>query len=98
VGVRQRIKGFFIFTNKYRGVQHGVSKGVEDGRRLPALHVATRETAVRLLQGMPPAGQGRAWQAHRYFRESMPTPCHTPMNKYVPEHALLSKMRLEKRL
>jgi hypothetical protein len=32
------------------GVQRGVSKGVEDGRRPPTLR-ATPERAIRLLQG-----------------------------------------------
>jgi hypothetical protein len=34
-----------------RGVQHGVSKGVEDGCRLPTLWVATPETAKKPFQG-----------------------------------------------
>jgi hypothetical protein len=40
-----------------KGVQQGLSKGVEDGRRLSTLWVATPETAVRLFQGSPPAPQ-----------------------------------------
>jgi len=37
------------------GVRRGVSKGEEDGHRLPALQAATPETAVRPIQRWPPA-------------------------------------------
>jgi hypothetical protein len=49
---------FHPFHSRVRimGVRHGVSKGVEDGRRLLALWVAIPETAVRLFQGRPLAG------------------------------------------
>jgi hypothetical protein len=40
-------------TSSARGVRRGVSKGVEDGHRLPALLAATPETAVRLFQELP---------------------------------------------
>jgi hypothetical protein len=36
-----------------------VSKGVEDGCRLPALRAATPQTDVRLFQGWPPEGRRR---------------------------------------
>jgi hypothetical protein len=42
-----------------RGGRPGVSKGVEDGHRMPALWAATPETAVRPFQGWPPAGHRR---------------------------------------
>jgi hypothetical protein len=35
----------------------GVSKGVEDGRRLPDLPAATPDTAVRPFWGWPHAGR-----------------------------------------
>ena len=38
------------------GVRRGVSKGVEDGHRPPALRAAISEMAVRPFQGWPPAG------------------------------------------
>jgi hypothetical protein len=44
-----------------RGVRHGVSKGIEDGRRPPTLRVATPETALWLFQGRFRALKSRAW-------------------------------------
>jgi hypothetical protein len=39
-----------------RGVRRAVSKGVEDGIRLPALRAANFETALRPFQGWSPSG------------------------------------------
>jgi hypothetical protein len=38
-----------LFFGVIRGVRHGVSKGLEDGLRMPALWVATLDTAIRLF-------------------------------------------------
>jgi hypothetical protein len=42
-----------------RGVRDGVSKGLEDGRRPPALWAVASEMAVRPSQRWPPAGRSR---------------------------------------
>jgi hypothetical protein len=54
---------------KIIGVRHGVSKGVEDGH----------------FRGGPPTRRRRVGHGGpaRKFRESMATPCHTPMMKIL---------------
>jgi hypothetical protein len=68
-------------TGSFIGVRLGVSKGVEDGHSLPALWVSTPETTIMLFQGWPPTGHRMVKHGgpYRYLRESMTTPCHTPM-------------------
>jgi hypothetical protein len=39
-----------------KGVQRGASKGVEDCCGMPALHVATSKTVMRLFKGWLPKG------------------------------------------
>jgi hypothetical protein len=48
---------FLYFFPDFRGVQRGVSKGVEDGRRPPALRVATPETTTWPFQWWLPLGR-----------------------------------------
>jgi hypothetical protein len=46
------------------GEQRGVSKGVEEGQRTPALEVATPETAIMPFQGWPPTATGHGKVGH----------------------------------
>jgi hypothetical protein len=66
-----------VSSNKWTwatGARRGVSKGVEDGRRQPALWLVTPETAMRPFRGWPPAGCRRVGHSRpwRWFRQSWP--------------------------
>jgi hypothetical protein len=54
-GDSHRIEEDPLQVCEIRGGRHGVSKGVEDCRRLLALRVAIPKMAVRLFQGWLPA-------------------------------------------
>jgi hypothetical protein len=58
-----------------------LSKGVEKGCRPLALRKATTGTAIKPLKGWPQAGFRKVWHGRpqHYFKESMATPCHTPL-------------------
>jgi hypothetical protein len=69
---------------KVRGVRRGVTTGVEDGRRPPALRVATPEATVRSIQRWPSAGHRRVGQqAWLVILKESPwlPPTATPMMK-----------------
>jgi 3-methylcrotonyl-CoA carboxylase beta subunit len=59
---------------RFLGIWHGVSKGVEDGRRPPALRSGHP-------WGGPPAGRRRAWRVQNIWESNqfMAAPCHTPV-------------------
>jgi hypothetical protein len=67
-------------------VRHGLSKGVEDGRRPLALQAGHSWNGLMAMSKVAPKGYRRA--AHgklRWnYRESMATPCHAPMEVSVP--------------
>jgi hypothetical protein len=71
------------------GARGGVSKGVQDCRRPPALRRTTPEKTVKPVKSGPPAVRirlghgGPGW----YFRETMATPCHKPMASLKTSHS-----------
>jgi hypothetical protein len=75
----------YVWKSKFiLDVRRGVSKGIEDGRRPPSLWAGLPRYGYMTVSGVacPEGVVGHGWPWWN-FRESMATPCHTPMKFMV---------------